>query len=234
MKRAGIILGLVLSAAGCTPKVVVEVPKEPITFNINIKLDAEVRVVTRGLMQAENNLMDRVPVDMRSIDLEKLFPLLGVIGLDGTGRLSGTVPLRITDGKLAIGKGALRAVGPGRIRFAGPALARQLLEHPETATTVSAVLADYHYRTLTMRLDKPAGDIGTALLHMEGSNPAAYDGRTVVFNIRIESDYRNFKRRCLPRRSETSGQPGARRDTNGCGIVELRKRRDGWRVIPVL
>ena len=30
--------------AGCTPTVKVEVPKEPITINLNIKLDAEIRV----------------------------------------------------------------------------------------------------------------------------------------------------------------------------------------------
>lgn len=31
-------------AAGCTPRVEVAAPKEPITINLNIKLDADVRV----------------------------------------------------------------------------------------------------------------------------------------------------------------------------------------------
>lgn len=44
MKRAWMILGLSIAAAGCTPKVAVEAPKEPITINLNIKLDAEVRL----------------------------------------------------------------------------------------------------------------------------------------------------------------------------------------------
>lgn len=44
MKRACIILGLSLAAVGCTPTVSVEAPKEPITINLNIKLDAEVRL----------------------------------------------------------------------------------------------------------------------------------------------------------------------------------------------
>ena len=35
---------MVLLAAGCTPTVAVEAPKEPITINLNVKLDAEVRV----------------------------------------------------------------------------------------------------------------------------------------------------------------------------------------------
>jgi hypothetical protein len=39
---AALLLGGAL--AGCSPKVQVEAPKEPITINLNIKLDAEVRV----------------------------------------------------------------------------------------------------------------------------------------------------------------------------------------------
>lgn len=220
MKRALIVLALSLASAGCTPKVVVEVPKEPITFNINIKLDAEVRVVTRGLMQTDKALGTRAPVDIRRIDLEELLPLLGIYGLDGAGMLEGSVPLRIADDQFMIGRGTLRAVGPGRLRFAGPVLEKQLASRPDTADTVSKILADFHYRNLAMRLDKPAGEFGTAMLTMEGSNPSAYDGRPVVFNIEIENDFQEFKIQCLPQRSEISGSTGARRAIDGCGIVE--------------
>ncbi len=37
-------LFILLLAAGCQPTVKVEAPKEPITINLNIKLDADVRV----------------------------------------------------------------------------------------------------------------------------------------------------------------------------------------------
>jgi hypothetical protein len=38
-------LGLALtSAAGCTPRVVLEAPKEPIVINMNVKIEHEVRV----------------------------------------------------------------------------------------------------------------------------------------------------------------------------------------------
>ena len=40
----GAALGTALIGAGCTPTVQVAAPKEPITINLNIKLDAEVRV----------------------------------------------------------------------------------------------------------------------------------------------------------------------------------------------
>lgn len=39
--RAALALGL---AAGCTPRVSVEAPKEPIVINMNIKIEHEIRV----------------------------------------------------------------------------------------------------------------------------------------------------------------------------------------------
>lgn len=47
LRRGTLILILFASGAGllaCSPTVKVEAPKEPITINLNIKLDADVRV----------------------------------------------------------------------------------------------------------------------------------------------------------------------------------------------
>ncbi len=39
-----VLAGLTLTLAACQPSVKVEAPTEPITINLNIKLDAEVRL----------------------------------------------------------------------------------------------------------------------------------------------------------------------------------------------
>lgn len=46
MKTARRLMAMVLvtGALACTPRVVVEAPDKPITININIKLDADIRV----------------------------------------------------------------------------------------------------------------------------------------------------------------------------------------------
>ena len=48
MKSARWLRGATLVAlfalTGCTPKVAIEAPEKPITINLNIKLDADVRV----------------------------------------------------------------------------------------------------------------------------------------------------------------------------------------------
>jgi hypothetical protein len=38
------VLALAVLAAGCAPTVKIETPREPITINLNIKLDAKVRL----------------------------------------------------------------------------------------------------------------------------------------------------------------------------------------------
>jgi hypothetical protein len=45
MARAAFGVGVLgLALAACTPRVVVEAPKEPITINMNIKIQHEIRV----------------------------------------------------------------------------------------------------------------------------------------------------------------------------------------------
>ena len=44
MKHSIPMAALLIALAACTPKVAVEAPKEPITINLNIKLDADVRL----------------------------------------------------------------------------------------------------------------------------------------------------------------------------------------------
>lgn len=42
--RAATLAPVLMFAVSCTPTVQVEAPKEPITVNLNIKLDADVRL----------------------------------------------------------------------------------------------------------------------------------------------------------------------------------------------
>ena len=50
----GIALGAVLVLAACEPTVRVEAPREPITINLNVKVDADVRVKLER--QAEDDI----------------------------------------------------------------------------------------------------------------------------------------------------------------------------------
>ena len=50
--RAILAMALLLGTAACEPRVVLEAPKDPITINLNIKIEQEVRIkVERDLEQ---------------------------------------------------------------------------------------------------------------------------------------------------------------------------------------
>ncbi len=54
---AGVLAGVWAGGGACTPTVRVEAPREPITINLNIRLDAEVRV--RLEEQAQSDIEKR-------------------------------------------------------------------------------------------------------------------------------------------------------------------------------
>lgn len=54
---AALLAAALLGLGACTPTVAVQAPKEPITINLNVKLDADVRlrVEERAEKDVENN-----------------------------------------------------------------------------------------------------------------------------------------------------------------------------------
>ncbi len=51
-----VVLGLLWGVAGCTPRVEVVAPDQPITINLNVKIDHEIRVkVDKDLDQVISN-----------------------------------------------------------------------------------------------------------------------------------------------------------------------------------
>ena len=44
MNQARAALAVAVLLSGCTPRVAIEAPKEPITINMNIKIEHEIRV----------------------------------------------------------------------------------------------------------------------------------------------------------------------------------------------
>lgn len=56
---AGLVSVVVVGATACTPTVQVEAPREPITINLNVKLDADVRL---RLLEDAKEDVDESPI----------------------------------------------------------------------------------------------------------------------------------------------------------------------------
>jgi hypothetical protein len=128
-------------------------------------------------------------VELADVDLAEVFKLIDIDGLAGTGKLGGTIPLRWADGRLAVAGGALATTGPGRLSLARDRLPPALAQAGEDVALAVTALADFHYDSLSLALDKNAGGQGSVRITIRGSNPQVMDGQPFVFNINVESDF---------------------------------------------
>ncbi len=128
------------------------------------------------------NLMLRVD----GVSVGKLFDTLGVAGLSGEGNVSGTVPVTIFPGGIAIPDAKLAATAPGVLRYDKAQAPLALQSAGESVAMALQALADFHYEKLILDLTRNlTGDVSLGL-HITGRNPSFYNGYPVEFNLSIE------------------------------------------------
>lgn len=140
-------------------------------------------------VSAAGRLSVETTLDLADVDLAEVFKLIDVEGLAGTGKLGGTIPLRWAEGRLAVAGGQLATAGPGRLSLARDRLPAALNQAGEEVALALTALADFHYDSLSLTLDKSAGGQGSIRVTIRGSNPQVMDGQPFVFNINVESDF---------------------------------------------
>lgn len=123
------------------------------------------------------------------VDLSEITKLLSLAGLGGTGQLDGQLPLQVENGTIVIRGGKLAARGPGLLRYKPDKLPQEITGAGEPVELMLEALADFHYETLALELEKRATGEGTILLHLKGNNPSVLAGRPFAFNIRLESNF---------------------------------------------
>jgi len=131
------------------------------------------------------------------VDVTEIFRLVGIEGLSGTGKLSGTIPIQIDGDKVIVKSGKLAAVGPGLIRLDGGPITKSLEQKGDTVAMALKTLSNFHYQTMSVGLEKLGDGNGILKLSMKGSNPKVYKGHPFVFNINLESNFDNLAKFAL-------------------------------------
>jgi uncharacterized protein YdbL (DUF1318 family) len=90
-KRSTLAAALMLAAAGCTPKVAIEAPNEPIAINLNIKLDADVRF----------HLAEKAKTDIKE---EPVFSVASAADSRGPGATRSIAPQSVPNALETIGE----------------------------------------------------------------------------------------------------------------------------------
>ena len=122
-------------------------------------------------------------VGVDGVELGTLLDFLKVADVSGTGRLSGSLPLSIADGRIALANGQLAAEGPGVLNMRSEAAAAALGGGGEQVELVLRALEDFRYDTLAATLDSSRDGQAAFKINLQGHNPAVLDGYPFAFNI---------------------------------------------------
>ena len=132
-------------------------------------------------------------LEVRGVDLGALLKLLDADGLSGSGALDGRIPIHMDPSGVRIAGGTVTASGPGVLRYAGGTLPAEAAgPDPSTGDRLKLVrdaLADFHYKSLALTLERAASGEGTLMAKLEGANPAVLDGHPFAINVRFETNF---------------------------------------------
>lgn len=129
-----------------------------------------------------------LPIAVSHLDLPQLFALIGVEGLEGSGQLSGRVPVYLSGQAVEIRAARLAADGAGVIKLESATAAAFLAAQGESVDLAMRALEDFHYSELTVAIDRKSGGDARVELSMLGHNPAVLDGHPFRFNITVNSN----------------------------------------------
>lgn len=120
------------------------------------------------------------------VDLEKLVVLSGIKGLEGSGKLTGRLPLALTAGGLTIADGMFEAAGDGVLRYIPEELPAFLRGDDLRSRLLREALQNFQYDTLSLTLSGDVGARQRIALKARGANPDFLEGHPVELNVTVD------------------------------------------------
>lgn len=145
-----------------------------------------------GRMSLANAVVDHAAKEQRlefrveGVNLAEIVRQIDLEGLEASGALSGRIPAVVSEGRVFINDARLAATAPGLLRYRPATRPAALEGGGQPVEMMLKALDDFRYRTLVLTLDGEAGGDVEALLHIQGSNPALYDGYPLEFNLTLQ------------------------------------------------
>ena len=127
-------------------------------------------------------------VGLSDVDLGQIMEFVDVKDVSATGRLAGTIPIRIGRGSVVIDKGELKTALPGVLKVRSQQVRDALSGGGEQVALLLDVLEDFHYDHLALSVDKTVEGRDTVTLSTSGNNPAVKDGHPFVLNINLSTN----------------------------------------------
>lgn len=144
------------------------------------------RLVDGSLDPAAGRYAARLEIE--EVELEPLLALLGMEELRGRGRVSGSLPVELRGGAIAIREGLVSGQEEGVIAFRSPEARDALAAGGEAVSLMFDALEDFHYEVLEIGLNKAFAGETQVRLRLLGANPEVLDGHPFDLNINLETD----------------------------------------------
>jgi len=170
------------------PEMRVSINEDQITLHQFEAQVIEGRVRVEHVQINPNAPRHDVRLQLEHINLKKLFDLIALDGLSGTGTVSGNIPLSIEGQTIRVHDGLLESERPGTLWFRSQKARNALAGAGEQVDLLLKVLSNFHYNHLSLRLNQQTG--GNAIVHLKikGKNPEVKDGRPFHLNINLEGN----------------------------------------------
>jgi hypothetical protein len=125
---------------------------------------------------------------VKGVDLARLFELVNLAGLSGSGTLEGEVPLALVGGGVEIRNAVLRSSdAPGVIRYRPASGPSNIAAADDQFATALNVLEDFHYERIEIEINGSATGTVVIQIHLAGANPDYQDGYPVEFNLSVDA-----------------------------------------------
>ncbi len=127
-------------------------------------------------------------MQLKDLALQKMLNL-GRDDFDSSGKISGSVPLHIEQGRISVAAGKLFAESPGgHLRYSPDSTTRELLMGSDKTKVVLDTLSDFQYHHLSAVFDYSTAGNLIAKTRIQGRNPLYDQGREIHFNLSIEEN----------------------------------------------
>jgi hypothetical protein len=145
---------------------------------------ADGRIALRDALLDPLAAQNRLDFRLEEVDVARLFEIASLEGVSGTGRLSGTIPVIVRQGAVAIEKSELAAHG-GVLQMRSQKVASILAGGGQPVELLLDVLKDFHYDDLTVTIEKEFAGEAAVRLHLEGHNPSVLQAQTFRINLNV-------------------------------------------------
>lgn len=150
------------------------------------------RIETKPFTMPKNYDDFTVLLSVTGIRLEELLELTKFGDLQATGVLDGTIPVKFSNGEVAVRNGRLKTTGGGSLKYNPKAVGDALKDVNQGTKLFLDVVKDFKYDSIEVTLDESEFEEIEFGFNIKGKNEAVYGGIPVELKVNLSGPLRKI------------------------------------------